>query len=210
MRRLTARSREADGLTPLARVVTLDFVTTASFGRWLLAGTVLLATAVFLVPLDGWERLSAAQFAFVEARDAEDAVDVLGALLAPITEVRQLPNGLIASESACRTLRLEFDTGQLVDAHALTCDDPLEFNLRQLPRGRAWLSWVPGTSDPGVGPPMSNCGNGNPRGRLPARVTRRADGRVALQVDVTERGLEIVGVRWRVPRIDGLLNSLRH
>ncbi len=156
-------------------------------------------------------RLSAArdviEYSWVPLREVEP-IDVLGAFLAPVNEVYQaLSDHSFASkwDVSRLSLRLEYDSGQVVlPSTPRWSKGRIDFDRASLPRGRAWLTWIPLTSAPGLGPPISGCGNGNPPGRVPIAAVRRGEDRVGVQVDVTDRDLAPVGARWKVPSVDGL------
>lgn len=163
----------------------------------------MVAIPVFAFRFDGVRRLAAARHALLETGEA---IDVVGALLAAIDEVQLVPLGFWALDPGRAELRLEYDDGSVELARPGTSGRELSFRPAELmPHGAAWLTWRPVTEDPGLGPPISGCGNGNRRGRVPFRATRRPDGRVGVQVTITEeRGLEFVGADWKVPSVDGL------
>ncbi len=169
-----------------------------------------VALLTFTFRFDGGRRLLAAREVIDSSADLRgvEPLDVLGALLAPVNEVSQVHGPLSfgsASDVSRLSLRLEYDSGQLVLASTLSWpENTTGFDRASLPQGRAWLTWIPITSAPGLGPPISGCGNGNRPGRVPIPAVRRGDGRVGIQVNVTEHALLPVGARWTVPSVDGL------
>lgn len=129
--------------------------------------------------------------------------DAAARFAGPLEEVFQHPDftlGFSVENPGFSRLRLEYETGMVLDA--VPSLDQAEF--RSARAGRAWLTWIPRTSDPGLGAPISRCGNANNVARMPIRATRRTDGRVGVLVDVDGWQLTPVGKTWIIPSLIGL------